>query len=285
MEFGNNAFKLGALDMKKALFIIAAVLSPGAASAADMAVKAPVVAPVPVYNWTGFYVGVHGGGSWTDGGSDFDPQFNGVTNIAAWNRSPEVFGLSHSGAVAGVHAGYNWQAAPMLVVGIEGDWSWTDNNTSSTVNTRTAGGVPFVPASPSTMSRNLDWLASIRGRLGFLATPNLLLYGTAGAAFGHTKYNATLSSVPPGTVWAVSFDDDSRVGWVAGGGGEWALTSNWLLRAEYLFYRLPGASAVATGNPNNFPGFTIRYNWHDFDVNVVRVGVSYKFGGPVVAKY
>jgi opacity protein-like surface antigen len=102
--------------------------------------------------------------------------------------------------------GYNWQFAPTWVVGLEGDWSWTNNSTSESVNTRTSAGVAFVPASPAVMSRDLDWLASIRGRLGFLVTPDLLLYGTGGAAFGHVNYTGTLSSVPPGTVWAVDFD-------------------------------------------------------------------------------
>jgi len=82
--------------------------------------------------------------------------------------------------------------------------------------------------------------------------------------------------VPPGTVWAVDFDK-TGTGWVVGGGVEWHWTSNWLLRAEYLFYRLPSETAIATGNPNNFPGFTIQYNWNDIDVNVVRAGLSYKF--------
>jgi outer membrane immunogenic protein len=275
--------------MKKIALAAAAVsiLLTGAASAADMAVKArPAPPPVAVYNWTGFYVGGHVGGAWADSDSDFVPLFNNAPNIAAWNRSPEAYGLNSSGILGGVHAGYNWQASPNFLIGIEGDWSWTDNNASQSINTRTAAGVPFAPPSPAVMSRNTDWLASIRGRLGVLVTPNLLLYGTGGAAFAHTNFAATLSSVPPGTVWAVNFDD-TRVGWVAGGGAEWAVTSNWLLRAEYLYYRLPGASADATGNPNNFPGFTIRYNWSDFDVQVARVGLSYKFGGPaaVVAKY
>lgn len=271
--------------MKKTLILVAAMLFPGLASAADMAVKAPPPAPpVAVYNWTGFYVGGHVGGSWTDSGSNFDPQFDGVTDIADWNRSPETYGLGRSSVLAGVHAGYNWQAAPNFVIGIEGDWSWTNNDSSQSINTRNAAGVAFVPASPGVMSRKTDWLASARGRLGVLVTPNLLLYGTGGAAFADTKFAGTLSSLPPGTTWAVNFDD-TRVGWVAGGGGEWAVTSNWLLRAEYLYYRLPGANAIATGNPNNFPGFTIRYNWSDFNVQVARVGLSYKFGGPVVAKY
>lgn len=262
--------------MRRSLIAVVAasisVLSQNALGA-DLPRKAPAAPPPPPpFSWTGFYVGIHAGGAWTSGDSNFNP----LPDPVSWNRSPETFDLSRSSGLVGVHLGYNWQFAPQWVVGIEGDWSWTNNSTSEFVNTRNSAGVAFAPASPAVMSRDLDWLASIRARLGFLVTPNLFLYGTGGAAFGHVNYNATLSSVPPGTVWAVDFDK-TGTGWVVGGGVEWHWASNWLLRAEYLFYRLPSETAIATGNPNNFPGFTIQYNWNDIDVNVVRAGLSYKF--------
>jgi outer membrane immunogenic protein len=71
---------------------------------------------------------------------------------------------------------------------------------------------------------------------------------------------------------------------VVGAGAEWGITPNLVVRAEYLFYRLSGTSAVANGVPA-FPPFQIRYGWNDFDTQVARVGLSYKFGGPVVARY
>src|SRR5262245_24040968 len=182
------------------------------ASAADLPRKAPAAPPPPpVYNWTGFYLGIHAGGAWTTGDSNFDP----LPDPVSWNRSPETFGLSKASGLIGAHVGYNWQFAPTWVVGLEGDWSWTNNNSSEIVNTRNSAGVPFVPASPAIMTRDLDWLATIRGRLGYLVTPDLLLYATGGAAFGHVNYNASLESVGPGTVWAVDFDK-TKTGWVVG---------------------------------------------------------------------
>jgi outer membrane immunogenic protein len=222
----------------------------------------PAMVPPPVvHDWTGFYLGVHGGGAWTRGDSDFVP----LPSEAEWNRSAESFDLNRSSGLFGVHLGYNYQFAPMWVIGLEGDWSWTNNKASESINTRNSAGVPFVPDSPAIMSRDLDWVASIRGRLGFLATPDVLLYATGGAAFSRVNYEASLSAVPPIAEWAADFDK-TKTGWVIGGGAEWQFMSNLLVRAEYLFHSIPGGSSVATADPDIFPGFTIRYRWDDFDL-------------------
>jgi outer membrane immunogenic protein len=242
--------------------------------AADMAVKAPPPAapPAPIYSWTGFYVGVDGGGAWTDGTSTMNP----IPSPAAWNRLPDSFDLRTSGGLLGMYAGYNWQFSPTWLIGIEGDWSHLWNNASASATDVSFAGVPFVGSVPTSMSRDLDWLATLRGRVGFLPSNNVLLYATGGVAWGDVHYTASLSSVPPGTLW----NADMRVtetGFVVGGGLEWMVAHNVILRAEYLFHRLNGDSVTVSGVPANFPGFLINYTWNRFDVNVLRGGVSYKF--------
>ena len=138
--------------MKKVALVAAAasILFTVAAAAADMPVKGrPAPAPIALYNWTGFYIGVHGGGGWSDGDSFTNP----IPSVAAWNRSADAFTLRGSGGLAGVHGGYNWQVSPNWLVGVEGDWTWADINASATTPIRNPAGVPFAGVNLTTMSR------------------------------------------------------------------------------------------------------------------------------------
>jgi outer membrane immunogenic protein len=90
--------------------------------------------------------------------------------------------IDASSFAAGVHGGYNWQIGPRFVAGIEGDWTWTNASASFTQGWTLFGTATPVVGSFTTMSTKLDWLASIRGRAGYLVTPDLLAYVTGGAA-------------------------------------------------------------------------------------------------------
>jgi outer membrane immunogenic protein len=262
--------------------VAVAAISAGSAEAADLPAATYTKAPAPavaVYNWTGFYIGVHGGGDWSRGGGLVDPL---PLQSAPFNRATDVFGLNGSGSLAGVHGGYNWQVAPSWLLGVEADWSWTNIKVSASAPVRDLNGVAFGGTNTTTMMRSLDGLASIRGRVGWVNN-NLLLYVTGGGAWGDVSYFGTTPEVPPGTTWATNFRKD-EFGYVVGAGGEFGITPNLVLRAEYLFYRLHGESSIANGVPP-IPPFQIRYTWNDFDTHVGRVGLSYKFGGPVVARY
>jgi outer membrane immunogenic protein len=269
-------------DLRKFLLAaaVASITFAGAASAADLApryTKAPS-APVALYNWTGFYIGIHGGGDWSRG----DGLVDALPSAVAFNRAGDVFGLDASAAVAGVHGGYNWQVAPNWLIGAEADWSWTNNRATASAPVRDPAGLPFAGTNITTMTRSIDGLATIRGRLGWVNN-NLLLYVTGGGAWGDVNYFGTTPQVPPGTVWSTNFRKD-EFGFVVGAGGEYGITPHLVLRAEYLFYRLSGESVTTNGVPP-IPPFQIRYTWNDVDVHVARVGLSYKFGGPVVARY
>lgn len=243
-------------------------MSMSIASAADMPVKAaPFVPPPP--SWTGFYLGANVGGVWTRTDGTWTPL-----------PTPAIFGanvitgpINASSVAGGVHGGFNWQIGPSFVVGIEGDWTWTNASTSFTQVWTLFGTTTPVLGSFTTMSAKLDSLASIRGRLGFLVTPDLLAYVTGGGAWGKIDYAANNSN-GVGYTTAVAFSN-TKSGYTVGGGLEWKLTRNWLVRGEYLYYRFGGASAVGTSPvaPLNPSG----YAWGDMKVHEARAGISYLF--------
>ena len=261
----------------------------GTASAADLPARtytkaAPVVAPV--YNWTGFYIGGNVGGIWQDN--------SGTTNFiqdTSLPTNPKNDSVSNGAVFGGVHAGYNWQVT-RWVLGVEADWDWTDVRNSFCRQTDSKSA-PCADNNRGflTYSEKTEWLASVRGRLGF-AWDRVMLYATGGAAWGDVKtsINANCSDGCGDSSskinQTVNFSD-TRTGWVAGAGIEAMLTPNWLLRAEYLHYDLGSANYAAVLpsdiGPLDTPQTATRSR--SFQYDTVRVGLSYKFGSPVVAKY
>ena len=147
----------------------------GHASAADPALE--VAEPEVSFSWTGSYVGVWGGGrigdiDWSTT-EVFDPF--GIP-IVPFESDPDVSDSSTSGRVA-VYAGYNWQFSPAWVAGIEADLGYGDNSTRID---RVPG---LATESGSFVETELGLDGSLRGRLGYLVTPTILLYGTGGVAF------------------------------------------------------------------------------------------------------
>lgn len=194
-------------------------------------VKAPVVAAA--YNWTGFYIGIHGGGAWLDHKQSTSIN-NGTCNTQGFNTTANC-SLTASGGIVGGFAGYNLQSG-RVVYGIEVDGSWTGLKKS--VTTPDASGLSGVGL--ATYTGRVDWLATVRGRLGITMSPTLL-YVTGGAAFGGVKSSWTDNDAPPNnTSLAV---DKVKVGWVAGGGIEHAFARNWLVRVEGLYHDLGKVSA------------------------------------------
>jgi outer membrane immunogenic protein len=233
-------------------------------------------------SWTGFYIGVHGGAAWQSapGWSFFDP--NAALGLNILTAVTNVSGNPALGAVGGVQAGYNWQFAPAWVVGVEGDFSWAslqDHRTSPIFVAAT--GVPFTAASV-TMSANTDWLSSVRGKFGFTGwLNNTMFYVTGGGAWANIEYSAraifpTLAGAPASNT---SFNS-TKSGWVIGGGSEWQVTTNILLRAEYLYYRFNDANVSSTAGffpPTAGLGLPYTYNFGNYNVQVFRVAGSYKF--------
>ncbi len=192
-----------------------------AANAADIYSKGSLK-DEPVYsagvNWTGFYAGVHLGSTLddtldVDRGRSFD--------------ADESF-------LAGVHAGYNWQLRGPWVLGIEGDISWVDDSEVESLKTT-------------------DYLASIRGRVGY-AFDRTLVYATGGVAF--LGWNDDISR---------ELDDDTSVGFVVGAGFDHKLTQNVSFGVEGLYYDFDD------NNVKNGPDV-------ERDLWTVRARLNYHFG-------
>lgn len=237
------------------------------AFAADLPVKsyAPMAAPV-LFSWTGCYVGVEGGGNW---GRSGQVARSGVdTGIAITG------GFDLSGAIAGGTVGCNYQVSN-FVFGVENDFSWT--NKSGSVHDLP----PFNVLATSTTREK--WIDTLRGRFGYAIDPYLMVYGTAGAAFAGTEVNVLHPLVGSVT------DSQSRVGWTAGVGGEWAAFAGpWgavTFKLEYLHAGFGNKQYV--NPPVTIGGGTIVTRDVSLSDDMVRVGMNVKFnwGGPVVARY
>ncbi len=271
------------------------VIGVGAASAADMPMKAmpAPIAAAPVYNWTGFYVGLNLGGAWNDTQDDVFPTGCFITSVTCGLgptvnplRSDSVH-LNGSGFTGGAQAGYNWQAANW-VYGIEGDINYSGISDGSSINR------PVLPPLAGnfihTESDKLNWFGTFRGRLGVTVTPSFLIYGTGGLAFGQVRSASTVAFTTTTDTYAGSIDD-TRFGWTAGGGGEWMIAPQWSIKAEYLFVDLGRASytqvCTAPGICTSPPQVSAASYQTDLHVreHIARVGVNYHFGGPVVARY
>lgn len=212
------------------------------ASAADLSTKAPVYqAPVAVVaNWTGFYVGGSVGGRWADTNwtttaiGDPPGPADPTTTPASFNSSAFRFGG---------YIGYNWQIAPLWVVGLEADAAWARNNKTLAGIPGTFGsggqGVDFGATAFDSSNVKLGWDGSVRGRVGFLVTPTWLLYATGGVAWQQADINASCNGSLFNSSWCIAVRNETlsktKAGWTIGGGVETLLWNNWLLRAEYRY--------------------------------------------------
>lgn len=252
------------------------------AMAADMPVKAMPAAP-PVPTWTGFYIGVNGGGAW---GSvdpnvrDIGPNsFFAFANIAAVTGKGSQF-FHTSGGLAGGQVGYLYQVS-RAIFGVEAAIDWT-NLGGSVSNGPTV--YPVTP--PSTFSWNLrgnyDYLATFLGRVGFdmgMWYP----YLTAGGAATHIKYSATYVDTFYPSTSINSFGNDA-FGWALGGGAEVRFAEHWMLRGEYLhldFDTVGGIGTIAcspgVGNCVG-AGFSTKFQYNvKFRQDLARVALSYRF--------
>jgi outer membrane immunogenic protein len=238
------------------------------ALAADLPyAKAPVAMP-SVYDWTGVYVGAFGGGGY--GNHNINNSTGQAVPFADYSAN-----YSSQGAIAGGEVGYNWQSGN-FVVGIESDLFWTGikGNDSVQFNNGNFAGVTAVDAD------NWRWGGTLRARGGF-TVDRFLMFFTGGYAFGDIQHTNT---PPAGSGLPVDKFNVTANGLTAGGGIAYAITNNVSAKFEYRYYNFMGYNRPGS----TLTGFTVNgqlpYTTNS-SFSVVSIGLDFKFGGPVVAKY
>jgi outer membrane immunogenic protein len=298
--------------MKRGLLGIAVLASALAtqALAADLPVytKAPPI--VPVWTWTGFYVGGNAGYSWGRASTNFAESSSSTSVVTATTTSgsplagngltattaASALGSASSnmnGWLGGIQAGYNWQLQ-QWVFGVEADIQATGQKDDPLFC-----GTIGCPAGSlfGTSTTKLPWFGTLRGRGGFTwnVAPNrpIWFYLTGGLAYGEVdaSYAGGIVGGPTGAVNVNS----TRTGWTVGAGGEGRLgDSNWTLKVEYLYMDFGDVSGglAATGAPGvtlfGINNSDLRHfittttsiagiaSTHVTD-NILRVGINYKF--------
>ena len=221
------------------------------ALAADLPARVQA-APAPVayaYNWSGFYIGAHGGGGWSEKCFTFAGATDGCHD--------------GDGFVAGGQIGANYQAG-QFVFGVEFSGSWADI---------TGDHVGLQPPF-GTFHSEINTILMLTGRVG-LAFDRMLLYVTGGGAW----VNENLDFVLPG---GTRSSDKSRNGWTVGAGLEYGITPNWSIAAQYNYIDLGDKSTTFSGTG----GVTFNESV-DQQIHLATVRLNYRFGGggPVVARY
>jgi outer membrane immunogenic protein len=220
---------------------IALVMSGSLALSADLPAPIPEEPVDTQYDWSGFYLGLHLGYSWSQ-----------ADIISALPNNPGSLDLD--GWFGGAQIGWNWHLSN-VVVGIEGDISGSDIKRSTVLD-------PGGPGS-STLSSKLDYIGTIRGRIG-LPMDNWLFFATGGAAFGHTKNSITNLF----GCCTIHSNGNTHWGWTLGGGVEWAVSEHVTLKTEYRYMDLGNKgyafTPVATANAS-------------FKGSNVILGANYKF--------
>jgi outer membrane immunogenic protein len=241
--------------------VISALLG-APAMAADMPVKAARAPVVTLFSWTGCYIGGHVGYAWSK--KTVDPV--GFFVFPGLDLDHDVDGF-----IAGGQIGCNLWQNDRWVFGIEGQASWADMDGS-------VGPNPLVTAGYNGFRTEADIIGSIAGRLGYAAGTNgqTLFFVKGGAAFIHEQFFTT---GVPADIFNAQSDEKLRWGWMVGAGLEQAFNANWSMKAEYNYSHF-GTKDVALCNPIGCDDFSIKQHVHLF-----KVGINYRFGGPVVARY
>ena len=259
--------------MRKIHFAKAAALAvtlAGPAVAADLPLKAEVPV-VPVFSWTGCYLGAHvGGGRGSkemtdpvqlvqDTLSTIGPVTTGITTVTT----------NPTGAVIGGEIGCDYQFAGNAVIGIEGTASGTTVRGSAFVGLPAAG----LPAESALVQSTNDFLASVTGRIGY-AFDTILLYGRGGFAVAGDKYDVSGGDFAGSGPFHFQ-GADNRYGWIVGGGVDWAFTPHWSMNVEYDFYKF-GSGGILMAD--QFSGLTGVVDVKQ-TVQVIKVGFNFHING------
>jgi outer membrane immunogenic protein len=234
------------MNMRKIAIVAALAACAGSAQAADLGDFGGLKDAPVASSWTGFYIGVNGGG---------------VAGDTTWNWGDFVGTTSLSsqlGGTAGGQVGYNYQFAPHGVAGVEGSFAWISAQGTGAEN-------PSLPPVSNDITKFNGFLGDISGRLGY-ADDRVFVYGKAGAAWADRTLSGFYGAGSPFNGSATA----SNVGWLAGAGVELKLLSNWTAKVEWNHIDF-GANSENLGNAGIL-------NKYEQTLEVFKVGVNYKLG-------
>jgi len=240
----------------------ACLLSTVCALGADMGVPIAIPSALPPFTWTGCYAGGQAGGGF--GQKDLNDSVGIVSSISGFTSA----NLNISGYMLGGQIGCDYQFRPSWVVGIEGA------ATGGNIHGSTSVATPALLGDSANFRETTDLLTSITGRIGY-AWNNWLLYAKGGAAWASDRYSAS------DVLATYDFEGlETRFGWTAGAGVEWAFSDIWSVRLEYDFYGFGTRSVNFIDNVSGTVGpLDIKQ-----DIQVIKVGVNfhpYPIGAPL----
>jgi outer membrane immunogenic protein len=265
------------VEMKKFAWTAAGllvVLGAAPAFAADLPARVYTKAPpvvAPIYNWSGFYIGLNGGGASSHNCWD-------LNNIGGVGAIPSTAEGCHdaTGGLVGGQIGYRWQATNW-VFGLEAQGDWADLKGSNTSSP--AALAPFINQT------KIDAIGLFTGQVGY-AWNNVLWYVKGGAAVTDSKYNGITPFAAGGVPAGGAFDEatETRWGGAVGTGIEFGFAPGWSVALEYdhLFMGRHDVNLFST--PAAGGGFD-RTDSIKQDVDMGTVRINYTFGGPAVARY
>jgi outer membrane immunogenic protein len=255
----------------KYLASAAMLLSPLAAHAADLPVRAPLPPPVPVFSWTGFYVGANIGGAWSK------DNWTDTLFLTDFNNSAH-----NSVFIGGGQIGGNYQIGN-FVIGGEWDFDWAGNNNGGTGSVIPDVGTIVVA------NNNDRWITTVAARFGF-AADHWLFYGKAGGGWvgnnNLTVTNLTTGvSLTCGTFTNLTNCGNNKSGWLVGAGAEYAFAPNWTVKFEYDYLGLGSRTFVIPATAPLLAGDT--FTSSNRNIQMAKVGVNYLFnwGAPVYGRY
>jgi outer membrane immunogenic protein len=234
---------------------LALLVAPMAATAADMQVPVKTTSAVmpPLFNWTGFYIGGNLGGAWAH---------RNWTDILGVNFNN---GNSDGVFIGGGEVGFNYQFDNFLF-GVEADFDWPANNNN--------GNGVLVPVLNQTVqvTSNDTWVSTLAARFGW-TYDRVLFYGKFGGGWvgnnGITVNNLTTGNSITG------FNSNTAIGWLFGGGIEWAFANNWTVKFEYDYLGRGGRTFTVPVGAPFLAGDT--FTTSGTSIQMAKVGVNYLF--------
>ena len=226
-----------------------------------------------MFNWTGCYVGINGGGAAS--GSDFTSRVDPGTHLVdpgdlVIAAATGTGSANDAGFIGGGQVGCNLQSGA-FVVGVEGDWDYFRSNPTFTSPNGVLGTGDAVTV---TQSLRTSSLATIRPRLGVVSDRNFI-YATGGAAFARVNYTQAYADTL-NTASGAAASSTTLVGWTVGAGWEWAWTDHLTVKTEYLFAKFPTAKALG-GILDTAGGANVLHGSSDLTIQTARLGLNYRF--------